>query len=153
MKSRDRKALWISAAVIALFSLTGAALVVNLGGVGMIEVMVDESGSGGANLEIEVPAAFLILGLNFLPSEVYEEIDSETIPYLTIARRACGELRDIPDCVLVDVRDGRETVRISKEGDRLIINVRDTGEKVRVAIPLRAVDKVLGKMERRWMVL
>jgi len=152
MTSRDRKALWITAAVVLLFSLTGGMMIASLGGSGMIEVSVEGRGAG-TDLKIAVPAVMAVVGIACLPNDLFSEIDGEAIPYIALARRACEQLEETEDFVMVEVRDGPERVLVSKKGDRLVVDVRDRNEKVRVSVPLGVASRVLKKIEKGRVIL
>jgi hypothetical protein len=63
-------------------------------------------------------------------------------------RELAVALRDAPDADFVTVQSDDQNVRVSKEGDYLLIRVEERGrnssEKVRVRLPLAVVDALVG---------
>lgn len=146
MTSRNRKALWITAVVIVLIALSGAAIITSLTRIGQIEINVVEKGPNGSDIHISIPAAFMVMGITFIPGSVFAEIGPEERGYLSLARHACHELSEIEDCTLVSVEDGDERVKIIKRGDNLIVHVEDFDADLLISIPVAVADKVLGKL-------
>ncbi len=58
------------------------------------------------------------------------------------------ELDDLPDATLVEVVDGRESVRISKRGSKFLVEVEDPSASISVSLPtrgaLRVAERILG---------
>lgn len=52
------------------------------------------------------------------------------------------ELESVPDATLVEVLDGRDHVKITKSGDKLLVEVEEPDLSVRVAIPASAVARI-----------
>lgn len=60
---------------------------------------------------------------------------------------AAQELAKCPDTVLVEVKDGREHVRVEKRGGRLLVDVDSPREEVHISLPLRTVVSVIREIE------
>jgi len=56
------------------------------------------------------------------------------------------ELDDLPDCTLVEVEDGRTTVRVYKERGALKVQVDDEDVHVKVSVPMRSARRTLSKV-------
>ena len=122
---------------------------------GLMTVSVQESGPDGASLYVPVPAGLIHAALAVAPAVVRlsghhgleneidhlrEELD-EMLPALEVVLDA---IPDLPDAVLVEVEDGDEYVRISKEGDALRVLVLEDGSRVGVTIPVSVVRSLRG---------
>ncbi len=78
-----------------------------------------------------------------------EEMAHEVGPQWAAVRAAFDELERIPDGVLVSVESGRDQVRISKQGDEIIVQVRPDGEgRVRVSAPVGTLRYAASALER-----
>lgn len=58
------------------------------------------------------------------------------------------ELESVPDATLVEVRDRREHVKITKRGNQLLVEVEEPMTSLRISIPTRALthiaERILG---------
>lgn len=59
------------------------------------------------------------------------------------------ELERIPDGVLLDLEKPGEAVGIEKRAGELLIRADTEGERVRIALPLRALSRLAGTLEER----
>ena len=69
-------------------------------------------------------------------------------PLLPALRAGWRELVRAPDCVLVEIRDHDDRVRVAKQGGEILIQVESNGSTVRVSVPLATVGPLLAKLER-----
>ena len=110
---------------------------------GMMTVKVHEPGT---HINVVVPAALVTLGMDLLPlvieNDIYAEIRTDLGEYGPAAAAALLELEDAPDAVLVDIRDGRESVRITKQGRLLEIYVKDDNGTFEISVPARLLGKI-----------
>jgi hypothetical protein len=145
--TRPAKVLTIVA--LALLAIPLCATVLLAGSLimqGVVTVKVHQTAPGGTSLTLPVPAGLIYLGMDLLPLlDRHHE--------LRRARRQIGDwapaaaatlqsLEDCPDAVLVDVRDGRETVKIVKEGRNITIRVHDHEGDVNVSLPAHLFSRV-----------
>lgn len=110
---------------------------------GMMTVKVHEPGT---HINVTVPAGLVTLGMDLLPlvieDDIYAEIRTDLGEYGPAAVAALQELEDAPDAVLVDIQDGRESVRITKEGRLLEIYVKDDNGTFEISVPARLLGKI-----------
>lgn len=127
--------------------LLGSALLVagTIAATGLVTVDVHDK-TEGTHIYLPVPAAAIYLGMGLLPvlagdDELYElrEDLGEWGPFVAATLEG---LDDCPDGVLVDVRDGAETVRIVKQGRSLEIRVRNPRESVEISVPTRLFSRM-----------
>ncbi|MDD5542602.1 MAG: hypothetical protein PHX83_05455 [Acidobacteriia bacterium] len=115
---------------------------------GTVNVRVDESKPGGNHFAIAVPSAVIPIGMQFVPDQVFKNIDPEVRPYLPAIRAAAEELKKCPDALLVEVRDGKDHVMIRKAGRNIVIDVKSSdGEEVHVSVPVSSLVSVAERME------
>ncbi len=124
--------------VLGAVALAGAYVVEE----GAVRVAVDEQKPGGTHLHLLVPAALVPMGMKLVPKENLREAAVQVRPWLPTIEAASQELARLPDSDLVEVRDAREYVRITKRGALLVIDVQSADETVHVSFPLRTVTGV-----------
>jgi hypothetical protein len=127
-----------------------------------VHVVVVESGPDAANVQVHLPLSLVRIALEMAPDDVIldgklELNDSDfTVQEF---RRLWSELRAAGDAAFVTVEKPDHTVRLSRKGDRLLVDVRGrptdgaegrgSDETVRAEIPLAVVDALLaGEGER-----
>ena len=114
---------------------------------GSIAVEIQED--DGQQIRVAVPAGLVRVAVWLTPVSVFEPMMVEEIRPLWPAFRAgWRELVSAPDCVLLEVRDRNDRVRIEKRGGEILIQVESSGSTIRVAVPLTAVGPLLTKLER-----
>jgi hypothetical protein len=114
---------------------------------GAVRVAVDEQKPNGQHIHLWVPAAVIPLGIKFVPEEKLREVSAQARPWLPAIQAASEELDRLPDSDLVEVRDAREHVRITKRGRVLVIDVESPGETVHVSLPLKTVNRLARQLE------
>ena len=117
-----------------------------------LHIRVTEEGESGAKVSVNLPISLLEVALEIAEKEGFtgrghghgirvgrhEEVDLEDL------RRMWSELRAAGDAEYVNVEDGDESVRIYRQGERVMIHVDEDGEeKVRVEVPFSVVDILL----------
>ena len=151
MSPRARLFLAVLAGVLLVAGTTAAFATVAVLRDGCIEVEVH--GDDGGDLSLTVPASLMRAALSFTPSVGGTEMDAamaEIRPHWPLVRAACKQMAQLPDGVLVEVKqgDGGHVVVAKQDGD-LVVRVQDGGERVRVRVPAAmlqdAVDAV-GRM-------
>jgi hypothetical protein len=145
--TRPAKVLTIVA--LALLALPVCATVLLAGSLithGVVTVRVHEAGPGGTTLYLPVPAGLIYLGMDLLPlldhHHELRRVRREMGAWAPFAAAAMQSLEDCPDAVLVDVRDGAETVRIGKEGRDISIRVHDRDSNVQISVPAHLFSRV-----------
>jgi hypothetical protein len=116
---------------------------------GFVHVSVDESRKDGTHVHLVVPAQIATLAAHFAPPERFAEHQKELRELLPALKLSAEELAKLPDSVLVEVRDGREHVLISKSGEGLSIVKESPQENVKVWVPLRAIYDTADVLESR----
>jgi len=116
-------------------------------------VTVEVEDVEGYNFTVPLPAGIVPVALRFVPrevtSEMCEEMAREVGPQWAAVRAAFDELERIPDGVLVSVESGRDQVRISKQDDEIVVQVRPDGEgMVRVSAPVGTLGYAASALER-----
>jgi hypothetical protein len=116
---------------------------------GFVHVTVEEFQKDGTHLHLVVPAALAPLGAHFIPQRKLDGARQRITELLPALRLTAIELEKIPDSVLVEVRDSGEHVRIAKSGDGLDIEEESPREHIHVWVPLRAVYDTANALKSR----
>jgi hypothetical protein len=145
--SRGTRIVLIVAALCASASvLMAAAGAVFVYRDGMIDVNVQEKEAGGSYVHIMVPTTLARIALAFVPFEEHMRPGPEARRYWPLIEAACAGIARSPDGVLVQVDSADAHVTIEKRGGTLVVDVDDADAKVRVSIPVRAVEFVVRRM-------
>jgi hypothetical protein len=101
------------------------------------------------NLWIPVPIALGHLVGNFidLPLPKDEQVE-EFLEFRPAVAEILRQLHDLPDCTLVEVDKRNEKVRISKQGNFLLVIVDDPTDHVRLKIPLETADRLMEAIDK-----
>jgi hypothetical protein len=94
-----------------------------------------------------LPAAFVPVGLEFVPDQKLREANAQVRPWLPAIEAASQELARLRDSDLVEVHESERHVRIKTRGARLVIDVQSPGERVHLSFPLRTMDRFARKLE------
>jgi hypothetical protein len=137
---------WIAVSLLAvLFSLSSSAASDK-----WLHVRVEDNGPRGERVNVNLPLDLIermlpLISVDDLRGgklELDDELGGIDLRELAVA------LRDAPDADFVTVQSDDQNVRVSKEGDYLLIRVEERGrnssEKVRVRLPLAVVDALVG---------
>lgn len=137
---------WIAVSLFAvLFSLSSSAASDK-----WLHVRVEDNGPRGERVNVNLPLDLIermlpLISVDDLRGgklELDDELGGIDLRELAVA------LRDAPDADFVTVQSDDQNVRVSKEGDYLLIRVEERGrnssEKVRVRLPLAVVDALVG---------
>ena len=116
---------------------------------GVVNVRVLEKKPDGTHLRLIVPAAVIPLGLKFVPAEHLREATREIRPWRPAIQAAASGLEEMQDCVLVEVTEPGQHVKVAKSGNAIVIDVDDEGETVHVSVPLRMVRHVIDELGER----
>lgn len=142
--SKGAKILLALALTFALLMVgSGVLLATTVVRGGLVTVKVSEPGH---HVRLVLPAGLITLGLDVLPlvtdRDLTAEIRSELGEVGPGVAAALLELEDAPDAVLVDVRDGLESVRITKEGRSLEIHVKSPEGTFEISLPARLLGEI-----------
>lgn len=105
---------------------------------------VEVNETGGDQVSISVPIGFAKAALT-IAGQVDMEMENEDVSVEEI-REAWTSLRESGEAAIVDVKDGKDTVRITNERGMVLVDVTEGGErasKVKITIPEEAVDALL----------
>jgi hypothetical protein len=138
-----RPAKVLSTIALAILALPVCATLLLAGSLithGVVTVEVHQTGPGGTTLYLPVPAGLLYLGMDLLPlfdrGHELRRARREIGDWAPFVAAAMQSIEECPDAVLVDVRDGAETVKIVKEGRKLRVRVHDRdGSNVEISLP------------------
>lgn len=133
-------------AVLMTFLGTGVALAATVAATGIVTVQVEERGPEGVRLLVPVPAALLDLGLGVatlaVPADELRQLRAEAAPFQPAIEAIARGIEECPDATLVEVVTDRESVRVTKRGNTLVIDVDAEDAEVRVALPARTLTRV-----------
>jgi len=108
---------------------------------GAMRISVHEKRPGGDSFRIIVPAAIVPVVMAFVPDRILQkEMPPEARAALPALKIAVEELRNLPDCTLVEVHGPGEDVSIVLRDGMLVIDVDSDDEEVHVQIPLGVVE-------------
>ncbi len=115
-------------------------------GVAVVSVVAEE----GPNFVAPIPLMLPLAALHFVPDHVMDEAMSEGMdefggPALSGLGGFLEALEEVEDAVLVRVTEPGNEVLIAKEGEDLVIRVREGSEGARVFVrtPLRALSEAV----------
>jgi hypothetical protein len=149
--SRTTKVLLLLASVPVLCLLAvGTVIAAPTFGTGLtfevVHVRVEEKRPGGIHLSLPVPAALVDAGLRLALSHSAGdpglELSTEARRALPVLRELTAALADTADATLVEVRSGREEVRVAKRGDQLKVTVRSVDADVDLSVPVALLPRV-----------
>ena len=132
-------------AVAVLVSLSTAATADK-----WLHVRVEENGSRGEKVSVNVPLELVerMLPLISVDELQHGKLDLEDDLEGIDLRELAAALREAPDADFVTVESDDENVRVSKEGEFLVVRIQEKGahsdERVRVRMPLAVVDALFG---------
>jgi hypothetical protein len=106
-------------------------------------LLIDVKPSEGPRIVIPVPLFLARAAMGFAPREAIELDVPELAEYARVASRLLAELEKCDDAVLVEVEDGKDSVRIEKLGDEIAVEVQSGEEEVSLHLPLAAASAVL----------
>lgn len=112
-----------------------------------VHVRVDEK--GGDKVRVNLPLSVVRVALSMAPEKITDghHIHIDHHGHLTIAeiKELWRELRDTAEGELVTVESEDESVRVSREGELMVVRIDadGRGEQVAVELPLSVVDALL----------
>ena len=115
-----------------------------------LHVRVEDNGARGERVSVNVPLELIgrMLPLISIDELQHGKLDLDDELEGIDLRELAAALRDAPDADFVTVESEEENVRVSKEGEFLIVRVQEHGrnsdENVRIRMPLAVVDALFG---------
>ena len=95
-----------------------------------IHIEVTEDGEDGAKVKVNLPLSLAAMALEMAPDEVFSDgriqIEDTDITVEQM-RELWNELRDVGDAEFVTIEEDDEIVRVSREGEWLLVNVTQLG--------------------------
>jgi hypothetical protein len=110
---------------------------------------VDEDHADGRHVHLWFPAAIVPMAMYVVPNHCFEDAIANARPWLPTVHALTKELKKYPEMELVAVDDDREHVRIRTHRGKLLIDVKDQNEAVRVVCPLAMLEDVSRELEAR----
>lgn len=143
-------ALFVAVAVI--FTSTGVAAAVIVAATGIVTIEVDGHGDD-PDIYLPVPAALVGAGLAIadlaMPPEAKARMRRQTAEARPVFQAISQGLTEMPDSTLVQVDSDRQHVSIQKRGGNFLIEVDDeSGEHVRISVPVGVIDQVTDFLSR-----
>jgi len=129
--------------------LAGAGLILAGGLVynaGAVRISVRENRPGGDSVRLVLPAAVIPVVMAFVPDENLRQVPQEALGVLPALKIAAEELKNLPDCTLVEVHGPDEEITISLRDGTLAVDVVSDEEEVHLQIPLVAVESVASSL-------
>ena len=140
-------AIFVGVVFLCAGVVTGFAL--SLHAMGTIVVDVREHGArGGDDISIHIPGALAKAALMVVPNVAFDGVGPRMRKHLPAAREACRALAQAPDFVLVEMASRDGAVRISKEGNELIIVTDSPGQTIHVRVPVKLALTVMNRVGR-----
>jgi hypothetical protein len=145
--SKGAKILLAIAATCAVLMVgSGVLLAASVARAGVVHVKIHEPGRSGTHVNVHIPAAVITLGMNLMPlvleDDFTAEIRADLGEYRPAVAAALRELEDVPDAVLVDIHDGSESVRITKEGRALEVHVVNPDGTFEISLPASLLGRI-----------
>ena len=114
-----------------------------------IHVRVTDNDDGGKKVSVNVPLSLAEVALDVAPRDLFEKgrlkLNKKDISVADI-RRLWTELKASGDAEFVTVEEKDKTVRVTRAGGHLLVDVREQREKnetVQIRMPLAVVDALL----------
>lgn len=148
MSRRERIALAIVLALAVAGCATVATAAYAWHRAGTVRIDVHEAGSAGSDVSVRVPGAIVNAAIALLPEPRIVEFDTQFAEFAPALLAISEHLEKMPDAVLVDVREGGESVRVERAGSEIVVRVSSGDERVEIAIPIRSARKALEKLGR-----
>jgi len=114
---------------------------------GIIEVNVQEHREGGSHVHLFVPATVATWGVHLAPEQKLREHLRGKTEALALAQAVLRDLEKVPDAVLLEVESPKEHVRMEIRGGSFLLDADDKGDTVHIAMPIRAVRKVVEDLQ------
>lgn len=121
-----------------------------------IHIEVEEMGDEDNHVKVNVPLAIVEIAAEAAPEKILSKGQLDLALYedgieVEDLRRMWQAVRDTADSDLLSIEGSNETVRIRREGDRVLLDVNDSESSgnVRIRVPVTVVDALLsGESEK-----
>lgn len=124
---------------------------------GTIRMEIDELGPGGDRYDVTIPATLVDLAIDLVPDQVIADATHEVaealqhpaagaVAWKNVAEGFGDALLECPDAVFVEVRGTNEHVLIEKRGNKLIIRVEDSCQRVHISVPIATLVRAAEKL-------
>jgi len=111
-----------------------------------VEVRITEHDGERETVRVSIPMAVagtaVAVAPYLMPEDARRDVEDGLAEYeewAPVARELADQLERMPDATLVEVEGGPETVRVSKRGGDLLVEVRAADADVDVTVPVRLV--------------
>ena len=96
-------------------------------------IHLDMTGERGANMNLNLPLAAIEAALAMAPEAVVDgdgqlQLGGDRQIPVTAIRTAWAQLRDAGDVEIANIRDGRQSIRVAREGDTILVDVTGTDD-------------------------
>ena len=96
-------------------------------------IHLDMTGERGANMNLNLPLAAIEAALAMAPEAVVDgdgqlQLGGDRQIPVTAIRAAWAQLRDVGDLEIANIRDGRQSIRVAREGDTILVDVTGTDD-------------------------
>ena len=90
--------------------------------------------SGQTTMSLNLPLAAIEAALAMAPEAIVDgdgqlQLGGDREIPVTAIRAAWSQLRDVGDVVIADIQDGRQSVRVAREGDTIVVDVTGTDDE------------------------
>ena len=96
-------------------------------------IHLDMTGERGANMNLNLPLAAIEAALAMAPEAVVDgdgqlQLGGDRQIPVTAIRTAWAQLRDAGDVEIANIRDGRQSIRVAREADTILVDVTGTDD-------------------------
>lgn len=90
--------------------------------------------TGQTTMSLNLPLAAIEAALAMAPEAIVDgdgqlQLGGDREIPVTAIRAAWSQLRDVGDVVIADIQDGRQSVRVAREGDTIVVDVTGTDDE------------------------
>src|SRR5580765_6265549 len=143
MSRGERLAFAIVLTLGVMVSGTAAAAAYAWHRSGSVRVNLHEPGGDGLDLDLTLPGALVNAAIELCPLPRDLALDPELDALLPALEATADHLADLPDAVLVDVREDGEQVRIAKSGREIVVSVHARDGRFEIALPVESLRRVV----------
>ena len=120
-------------AVMAAFVASGAAIGLHAEQSQQVQPWVHLDMTGQTTMSLNLPLAAIEAALAMAPEAIVDadgqlQLGGDREIPVTAIRAAWSQLRDVGDVEIANIRDGRQSVRVAREGDTIVVDVTGTDE-------------------------
>lgn len=151
-----RQRALVALVLVAMLLAGGAAIAYAQESTPWLHIRVTEDGEDGARINVNLPVTLVQTFADLAEQEIERELSGRGSHVrvhmerheveIADIRRAWNELRNAGDAEFVEIEDGDEYIKISRAGDRVVIELDDrdgNDGRGRVEVPVSVVDALL----------